>query len=145
MTGAKSIGDNKSVYSYKKTSFESLVEEKTVAVVGNSNSLFDCSFGDEIDLHDIVIRFNKPANLYYDRNISNTHGNKIDVWAFWSIGGFIKRTLNSTEHTKLKHEFYENKDIYKIQAASNGHTQEFTANCDFTFDQSKFQRLNKKL
>jgi hypothetical protein len=131
--------------SHKKVSFESLVEGKSVAVVGNTNTLFDRTFGEEIDAHDVVIRFNKPANLYCDFDVSKTHGNKIDVWAFWSIGAFIKRTLPHMKGAKLEKEFNENDSIYKIQAAGNGHIRELTMQCDFTFDRSKFQRLNKKL
>jgi hypothetical protein len=130
---------------HKEISFDLLVEGKTIAVVGNSTSLFEQSFGAEIDSHDIVIRFNKPANFYCDFDVSNTHGNKTNVWAFWSIGGFIKRTLSQMKDTKLEKQFYENDSMYKIQAAGNGHEKKLISCCDFTFDPSKLQRLNKKL
>jgi hypothetical protein len=41
-----------------------LLKDKSVAIVGNSEKILSQSFGDEIDSHDIVIRFNKgiPRN-----------------------------------------------------------------------------------
>jgi hypothetical protein len=131
--------------SHKEVSFEALVCDKSIAVVGNSDSLFSQEFGSEIDSHDLVIRFNKPANFYCDFNVNKTHGLKTDVWAFWSIGAFIQRTLNKLDESNLHIEFYQNEMIYKIQASNNGHKKEFTNYCDFTFSKDNFNRLNKKL
>jgi hypothetical protein len=131
--------------SYKEINFEAIVHDKSIAVVGNSNSLFSQEFGSEIDSHDFVIRFNKPATFYCDFDVSVTHGLKTDVWAFWSIGAFIQRTLNKLDESNLHKEFYENNTIYKIQACDNGHKKELTEYCDFTFSKEKFNRLNKKL
>lgn len=39
------------------TEIKDYIKGKSVAIVGNAKSLFDCAFGDEIDAHDIVIRF----------------------------------------------------------------------------------------
>jgi glycosyltransferase involved in cell wall biosynthesis len=67
--------------SYKNiSSFESLIQGKTVAVIGNAKSLLNQKLGDEIDKHDIVIRFNRA--LQYPIN-KITHGSKTDIWVVW--------------------------------------------------------------
>ncbi len=98
-----------------------LLAGKSVAVVGNALSLFDKKYGDNIDAHDIVIRFNKAAPIYCDYDVSSTHGTKFDVWAFWTVGAFYNRFINTDESSqKIKDLFYSN-EIMKIQAAVNGH------------------------
>lgn len=56
---------------------------KTVAVVGNADSLFKLNYGSEIDSHDIVIRINKGALICFGDVKPETvtsHGKKTDVW-----------------------------------------------------------------
>ena len=60
-----------------------LIDKKTVALVGNSQSLFDYQYGSEIDDHDVVIRINNTA-IYYDDN-RRTHGTRNTIWAFWDV------------------------------------------------------------
>jgi hypothetical protein len=76
--------------------FCKILENKTIAVVGNALSLFEQSHGKSIDSHDVVIRFNSgcvldkikhPTNK--TTNIDNTHGTKISVGSL------------STQDTKL--------------------------------------------
>jgi hypothetical protein len=131
--------------SHKEVSFEKLVQNKSVAVVGNSLSLFDKLYGMEIDSHDIVIKFNKPAPLYCENNVTLTHGKKMDVWAFWAIGAFVKRTLNEPEYEKMREAFFNDDGIYKIQAVINGHRKTSLDHCDFTYNNSKFEALNVKV
>jgi hypothetical protein len=55
-----------------------------VAVVGNAQSLFDKSYGKEIDAHDFVIRMNRAAQLYETKKEWNkSHGTKTDMWCVW--------------------------------------------------------------
>lgn len=78
-----------------------LIEAKSVAIVGNALSLFNCSYGQQIDSHDIVIRLNKAA-MWYDRfDVPQSHGKRTDIWMFWSaheyrpmITDLIKRNSN---------------------------------------------------
>lgn len=42
-----------------RSNLNKVFENKTVAVVGNADSIFDYNYGDDIDKHDIVIRMNK--------------------------------------------------------------------------------------
>lgn len=64
-----------------------LIDKKTVALVGNSQSLFDYQYGSEIDDHDVVIRINNTA-IYYDDN-RRTHGTRNTIWAFWDVLKFL--------------------------------------------------------
>ena len=64
-----------------------LIDKKTVALVGNSQSLFNYQYGSEIDDHDVVIRINNTA-IYYDDN-RRTHGTRNTIWAFWDVLKFL--------------------------------------------------------
>ena len=101
--------------------FKKLIENKSVAVVGNSQSLFNKEYGKFIDYHDIVIRFNKPAILYSNNvnNVEISHGTKMDVWAFWTISAFYNKVLmKEANMQRIKNEFFNNKNITKIQAVN---------------------------
>lgn len=97
-------------------SFKDIVDNKTIAVVGNSLSLFDTEYGELIDSHDAVIRFNKPAIFYPElENTQKTHGKKINVWAFVSKSSFINSVLNVDEKIEtIKEKFYNDDTITKI-------------------------------
>jgi len=63
-------------YSTKKETLETLINKKTIAIIGNANSLINSSFGEEIEKNDIVIRLNdgkKPSNM--------SHGQRTDILA----------------------------------------------------------------
>jgi hypothetical protein len=92
-----------------------LVRNKTVAVVGNSSSLFEKDYGEFIDSHDIVIRFNKPAIFYKDLECEKSHGKKIDAWAFVSYKSFEEGVLLKEDSIEeVKKNFYENDKIKKL-------------------------------
>lgn len=85
------------------SSFESYVENKTIAVVGNAESLLDSTYGTEIDSYDIVLRMNKPPIYIDEYNKPEAHGEKIDIWTIWDKTLFINRAITK-EHppgTKL--------------------------------------------
>lgn len=98
--------------------FEHLVKGKSIAVVGNSLSLFDKNHGNIIDSHDIVIRFNKAAPTQ-DAECKKTHGEKFDVWAFWAIGAFYKRVIEEENDEKISSMFHNQNNILKIQIAKS--------------------------
>ena len=50
------------------------IKGKTVAIVGNAKSIFNHRYGEEIDAHDIVIRFNK--GFIYDKLVQ---GERTDI------------------------------------------------------------------
>lgn len=95
-----------------KDDFGSFVEGKTVAVVGNAESLFQYSYGKQIDAHDIVVRINKPAIFYDDRPCIESHGEKLDLWVFWDYGHF-KNKVDPAKLPPRLNEFFNHGD-YKI-------------------------------
>jgi len=121
----------------------SLIKGKTVAVVGNALSLFDNNYGADIDKHDVVIRFNKTATLYCTQDVSKTHGVKFDVWAFWTIGAFYNRFINTNESSEKFKDFFYNGDVIKIQAAVNGHKQLTDKHIDYTCPADILNNLRK--
>jgi hypothetical protein len=129
------------------TTFESLIENKSVAVIGNASSLFEKEYGEEIDAHDIVIRFNKAANFYCNYDVSKTHGQKTHIWAFWSIGGFIKNVINNQNETnaKLQKYFYNKNEIYKLQARINGYSKQSEDFCNFVAPSNTMNNLSRKV
>lgn len=62
---------------------ENYVENKSVALIGNAESLFDSQHGSDIDDHQVVIRINNSAIFYNDNSCRHSVGTKIDIWAFW--------------------------------------------------------------
>ena len=126
-------------------SFNESVLKKSVAVIGNSQSLFNQNYGAMIDSHDIVIRFNKAAPIYCDYDVSKTHGKKFDFWMFWTIGAFYNRFIQTADASdKIKSLFYSDYP-FKIQAAINGHkelTEKYISNtCPIIY----FQELRKTI
>lgn len=99
-----------------------IVKNRSVAVVGNADSLFSKKYGSEIDSHDIVIRFNKPA-IFYDKfldKIEVTHGKKIDLWGFVSRKSFNDAVINKEKLDDVFLENFHNNDkIQKIYMRGN--------------------------
>lgn len=77
-----------------------LLENKTVAIVGNSTKIFDKKDGQEIDNHDIVIRFNKgfPEN-------KESQGSRTDIL-------FLACTLNNIELNKYKAKYTVRRSMF---------------------------------
>lgn len=55
---------------------------KTVAIIGNAQSLFGKTYGNEIDSHDVVIRINRGIETCFNNKDVVSHGKKLDVWVF---------------------------------------------------------------
>jgi len=83
-------------------------ENKTVALVGNAMSLFNKSYGEEIDSHEVVVRLNKAAMLYTKFDVEKSHGKRTNVWMFWNsleYKNFFKKT-----DAKLMHMGHQNRN-----------------------------------
>jgi len=80
---------------------QDFVKGKSIALVGNAESLFTQMKGKEIDDHDIVIRINRPAIYFDDRKYKKTHGKRNDVWAFWDYRYFLNRVKPETNPPRL--------------------------------------------
>lgn len=65
-----------------KESLKEIFENKTTAVVGNGPSALGCRLGEQIDSHDLVVRFN---NFTLTDNLAEDYGKKVDMWylAVW--------------------------------------------------------------
>lgn len=129
----------------KELPLNEFLKNKTVAVVGNSLSLFDRKYGNEIDSHDIVIRFNKPA-IIYDDNIL-THGSRIDIWSFWAIGAFYKKFIIpgcDPDADKLK-SFLHDEKIIKTQINANGHITATKKFISYTMPTNLYHILSNEL
>jgi hypothetical protein len=63
---------------------------KTVALVGNAQSLFELEYGTEIDTHNVIVRLNKAAMLQQKFDVEKSHGIKTHVWMFWRTAEYQK-------------------------------------------------------
>jgi hypothetical protein len=82
-------------------------KDKSIALVGNSMSLFDLDYGSEIDSHDVVVRLNKAAMLINRFDSAKSHGTKTDIWIFWSAREYLKYFNNHPTVLKMHagHQF----------------------------------------
>ena len=64
------------IFTLKEEKFKEFFNDKSVAIIGNAQSLFDHELGNEIDSHDIVIRMNSGM---IQKSISQ--GSKTTIWA----------------------------------------------------------------
>lgn len=73
-------------------------KNKSVAIVGNSESLFTKNQGLEIDSHDIVCRINRGIII-----IDPSHqGNKTDIWAY-GVAAFVEDLFKSYKKIRTIH------------------------------------------
>lgn len=106
-------------------------EGKTVAVIGNALSLFDKSYGTEIDAHDVVVRMNKAAMLFTRQEASRSHGTRTDVWIFW----------NTAEYKTFFGKIHKN--IRKMHAGHQGRTPSNIHAVDFVYPDNLYKELKK--
>lgn len=78
-------------------------ENKTVALVGNAESLFHKEYGKEIDSHDCIVRLNKAAILYIKHSAYITHGTKTTHWFFFNTGEYKHRFDTIDSNVKKMH------------------------------------------
>ena len=74
--------------------FKKILLNKSIAVVGNAPSEIGKAKGEEIDSHDIVIRFNNYKTKGFERD----YGSKTDIWARGSGGNDV---IDRKQHYKL--------------------------------------------
>lgn len=67
----------KIIKSKQENNFYKLVKGKKIAIVGNGPFQIGKNTGEEIDKHDVVIRFNE----FYTKGYEKDYGTKTDVWA----------------------------------------------------------------
>ena len=64
------------IFTLKEEKFKEFFDNKSVAIIGNAQSLFEHELGNEIDSHDIVIRMNSGM---IQKSVSQ--GSKTTIWA----------------------------------------------------------------
>lgn len=89
-------------------------EGKSVALVGNSTSLFDKEYGTIIDQHDVVVRLNKAAMLTNRFDARDSHGTRTDIWMFWSVNEYQKHFVDLPDVKKF-HAGHQFRTSPKIQ------------------------------
>ena len=94
---------------------KSELKDKSIAIVGNSSSILKKNFGEEIDSHDVVIRFNKGFP-------GGPVGNKTDIV-------FLACTLNGLELSRFSDAFR----VRRSRLCQNA--------CDFNVTVADRQRL----
>ena len=104
---------------------QNFIENKTVALVGNAQSLFDFQYGSEIDDHQVVIRINNSAIFYDDLNSRHSHGTKIDIWAFWD---YWKTATAHHSYTTPRMAQYMNSKYNKLDLAMSRKDKGFIFN-----------------
>jgi len=125
--------------------FNNLVSNKSIALVGNSTSLFDSEYGKEIDSHDVVIRMNKAA-IFYNINYKPTHGERMDAWCFWAVGAFNKvLKQDKTMPDKMIKSFCDLNNSKRFQACTNGYKLHTETYIDETFSIGLFNNLKRQL
>ena len=77
----------------------SVLQNKSIAIVGSSPDLKNSSQGPFIDSHDIVIRFN-DAVLFHQQNPQD-YGNKCNMWAISGWSSFFDENNTVSEHQKF--------------------------------------------
>lgn len=95
---------------------KNLIYNKSVAIVGNAQSIFDYEYGNIIDSYDIVCRFNKGKILN-----PNNQGSKTDIWMV-ADPSFLNLNIFSKAKIKIVRVFNRNMfnvGLYKNCFANN--------------------------
>jgi len=75
------------------------LKNKTVAVVGNAQSIMNNTFGKEIDSHDFVIRMNRAMNLYDINDQYTPHvGERTDMWVVWRLSEYNELNIKEPDY-----------------------------------------------
>ena len=109
-------------------------ENKTVAIVGNAESVLKTHYGKDIDNHQVVVRINRGIECGI-KNYPNieSFGKKIDVWVF----NLYNRNLRLFYYN-IKHKLIS-KNFYKMQM-----NEEFdNVNFDFSYPKQYYIELQK--
>jgi len=85
-------------------------KEKTVALIGNAESLFEKEHGVKIETHDIIVRLNKAAMLYQRFDVEKSHGKRTDIWMFWRTAEYKKHFGSIDQTIKKMHMGHQDRN-----------------------------------
>lgn len=103
--------------SKQDAAFYNLIKDKKIAIVGNGPCELGKNQGEEIDSHDVVIRFNEFHTKGYEKD----YGTKCDVWAnYFGNTDFLKYTEQPDCKLYLwtNDSFFFNKPVFMENAYS---------------------------
>ena len=106
--------------------------EKTIAVVGNSESLIRQSFGKEIDGADVVVRINRGGFRFTD--FTRQMGTRLDVWC-----------MQNVRQNKAYFEKPHTRGVRKMQMDTIDVSPMFTEMADLVFSQDDRNSLDSNL
>jgi hypothetical protein len=109
---------------------KSWFNKKSVALVGNSMALFDQSYGEEIDSHDVVVRMNKAAMLLNRFDAAKSHGKRTDVWIFWSVREYFRH-------------FDKHRGVLKMHAGHQNRISNTINLADFVYPEELYTKLKE--
>ncbi len=102
-------------------------EGKTVALIGNAESLFSKTYGKEIDSHNIVVRLNKAAMLYDKFDVEKSHGTKTDIWMFWRTAEYKKKFTEINPNIKKMHMGHQDRNRINVTEVDHVYPNELYA------------------
>jgi hypothetical protein len=83
-------------------------ENKTVAIVGNAESISKKHYGKDIDAHQVVVRINRGLLCCTKINhTKDSFGIKLDVWMFNLYNRNIRLFYDNIKHKLIKQNFYK--------------------------------------
>ena len=96
-----------------------MLKDKRVAIVGNSEKIFETKYGEEIDSHDIIIRFNKGYPIK-----EQSQGSKTDI-VFLACSLTPEELFKyKTFYTVKRSNFVNNKCMYNLDPQDNYQLQQ---------------------
>jgi hypothetical protein len=100
------------------------LQNKSIAVVGNAQYLFNRKYGKEIDSHNYVIRMNRAAILCSHYYNYYTHGSKTNIWAVWRYDEYENIKLKNNNMNIIQMAFWygsksNNILVYKVDMILN--------------------------
>ncbi len=126
LNGMQDFELSSKIYNYmiknKKSLFNMIVEAKSIAIIGNGSSQVGKSSGQEIDSHDIVIRFNN----FKTEGFEEDYGTKTDIWVRGTASNDIINRLNydqikfvvwGADYSHFKVHFDDLKEMDKLMKA----------------------------
>jgi hypothetical protein len=109
-------------------------ENKTVAIIGNAESVLKKQYGKDIDEHQVVVRINRGIQCCVKNYLHKENfGTKLDIWMF----NLYNRNLQLFYHN-IKHKLIS-QNFYKMQMNEDLDNKNF----DFSYPNYYYTELQK--